>query len=340
MSIPTLTSQDAEPWRPVLGALNAAVAALSGADRDRVWALSADELGSAVALAGQVIAAAEALALTAVLEADERGVGVESSLSRTDWVCAVAPTVQAREASRYARVAAACRKPGLGVLREGVIGGSVSLAKADLIARFATENRALAPAEALTATVAVLVETAPVLTLADVTTAVRYATAHLTPAAHADRVDEHHRTARVFSQVMVAGTGMTQYRLVLDPEAAAVVDTAVSALSAPRPDPVTGMPDARPAAARRADALVELVTRGAGHPPTRPGAGPTQLVVTMAYDALAGQVRGAGITMTGQVLTPGTVRRLACDAQLIPAVLGTHRQVLDWGRSRRLVSGG
>lgn len=32
------------------------------------------------------------------------------------------------------------------------------------------------------------------------------------------------------------------------------------------------------------------------------------------------------------------VRRLACDADLIPAVLGTHSEVLDVGRTRRLVT--
>ena len=30
------------------------------------------------------------------------------------------------------------------------------------------------------------------------------------------------------------------------------------------------------------------------------------------------------------------MRRIACDAALIPAVLGTGGEVLDWGRERRL----
>ena len=34
------------------------------------------------------------------------------------------------------------------------------------------------------------------------------------------------------------------------------------------------------------------------------------------------------------------VRRLACDAEIIPAILGTESQVLDVGRTSRLVTPG
>jgi hypothetical protein len=47
------------------------------------------------------------------------------------------------------------------------------------------------------------------------------------------------------------------------------------------------------------------------------------------------QLRGAGFTSTGQVLSPGTVRRLACDAQLIPMVLGGDSELLDLGHGER-----
>jgi Domain of unknown function (DUF222) len=42
---------------------------------------------------------------------------------------------------------------------------------------------------------------------------------------------------------------------------------------------------------------------------------------------------------TGQELSAETVRRLACDAQILPAVLGGAGQVLDLGRQRRLFTG-
>lgn len=45
-----------------------------------------------------------------------------------------------------------------------------------------------------------------------------------------------------------------------------------------------------------------------------------------------------GITGLGQTLTPGQVRVLACDAQIIPAVLGSRGEILDLGRGKRLAT--
>ena len=44
--------------------------------------------------------------------------------------------------------------------------------------------------------------------------------------------------------------------------------------------------------------------------------------------------------MTGQLLAPETVRRMACDATIIPVVLGTDSEVLDLGRAKRLFTPG
>ncbi len=63
-----------------------------------------------------------------------------------------------------------------------------------------------------------------------------------------------------------------------------------------------------------------------------------QLVVTVSLDELVNGVR-AGTLETGTRLTPGAVRRLACDAGVLPVVLGGNSQVLDVGRQRRLFTG-
>ena len=52
----------------------------------------------------------------------------------------------------------------------------------------------------------------------------------------------------------------------------------------------------------------------------------------------AGLGAGFGVSATGDVLSPATVRRLACDASLIAAVLGGHGEPLDVGRRHRLVT--
>jgi hypothetical protein len=48
--------------------------------------------------------------------------------------------------------------------------------------------------------------------------------------------------------------------------------------------------------------------------------------------------RGYGVDGHGNPLTPATIRRLACDALLIPAVLGSDSAVLDLGRAARFAS--
>ncbi|MEO6999958.1 MAG: DUF222 domain-containing protein, partial [Terracoccus sp.] len=42
--------------------------------------------------------------------------------------------------------------------------------------------------------------------------------------------------------------------------------------------------------------------------------------------------------LSGDVLTAATVRRMACDAAIIPVVLGSDSQPLDVGRQERLVT--
>ncbi|MCP2323730.1 hypothetical protein HDA40_002237 [Hamadaea flava] len=102
---------------------------------------------------------------------------------------------------------------------------------------------------------------------------------------------------------------------------------------------LAGEPDLRSAGARRADALVEVCQRimNAGELPDNGGEKP-HLTITLPWDALQAKV-GAGLLDTGDLLTPETVRRLACDAMIIPAVLGGDGQVLDVGRARRLIDG-
>ncbi|MDG4830453.1 DUF222 domain-containing protein [Solwaraspora sp. WMMD1047] len=121
---------------------------------------------------------------------------------------------------------------------------------------------------------------------------------------------------------------------VLDLETAGLLHAALDPLCAP-----TGDGDDRSPGQRRHDALADvcrLVLR-TGQLPASGGDRP-QLVVTIGYHALVREM-GAGMLDTGAALTPATVRRLACDAVILPAVLGGNGQVLDVGRQRRLFTG-
>ena len=47
-----------------------------------------------------------------------------------------------------------------------------------------------------------------------------------------------------------------------------------------------------------------------------------KVVVLIDHQTLVGQVRGTGQALSGDVLSPEVVRRMACDASIIPVVLG------------------
>ena len=117
-------------------------------------------------------------------------------------------------------------------------------------------------------------------------------------------------------------------------EDATVVSAALDPLSCPGTDA-----DSRSPAQLRADALVEIcrLAMRTGELPNSGGEHP-QLAVTVAYDPLT-RALGAGRLDGGDRLSPAAVRRLACDAQVLPVVLGGAGQVLDAGRARRLATG-
>ena len=64
----------------------------------------------------------------------------------------------------------------------------------------------------------------------------------------------------------------------------------------------------------------------------------TTLLLTMDWESLRDGL-GAATTLggldAGTHLAPETVRRLSCDASVIPVVLGTGGEVMDWGLAKR-----
>jgi hypothetical protein len=129
---------------------------------------------------------------------------------------------------------------------------------------------------------------------------------------------------------MIALSGM------LDPESGATLHTALTAVMS---QPAAG--DDRTTGQRRADALVDLA-RIALTTSTLPqtGGDRPRVTVTIDWDTLCSQVedsRTAGTLTAGPLgdtpITAETARRIACDAQIIPAVLGGTSELLDLGRA-------
>lgn len=87
---------------------------------------------------------------------------------------------------------------------------------------------------------------------------------------------------------------------------------------------------------RRADALVRLVATHRGAPAVA-GDRP-RVVVTMTEESLRQRAEQAGVLDSGTEVTPGQLRRICCDAGLVPVVLGSASEILDVGREERLVT--
>ena len=126
-------------------------------------------------------------------------------------------------------------------------------------------------------------------------------------------------------------------------EDAAVIRAALLPLTAPTPqtDPTTcrQLPDARDFGVRMWDALVAVAQHALDTdlPPESHGSRP-RVTVSMELETLRGELASRGVTEDGLELAPSVVRRLACDAEIIPVVLGSAGEVLDVGRSHRLVT--
>ncbi|MCA1675994.1 MAG: HNH endonuclease, partial [Actinobacteria bacterium] len=111
----------------------------------------------------------------------------------------------------------------------------------------------------------------------------------------------------------------------------------IDALAKPSPV-IEGIPDERSLPARQGDALVDAAHQvlGFGNLPDCGGERP-HVTVMMDLDDLLHSLRGALLDI-GQTLHPETARMLACDAAVVPVVLGGQSQPLDLGRSRRTLN--
>src|SRR4051812_2895473 len=262
-------------------------------------------------------------------------VKASDAASPAGWVRQWGTSYRAGGAAALVRVAAAVAKPDNKLLAEAVLAARVPVCNAAVAL---TEMEALLPrltpacAETVLAGfVAIAQSDGP----REIRALRPQVIARYGRLAEFQRREDLLKCGRSLSQPY-ADDGMAEYRLRLDPEGQAVLEAILGPLAAPQPSTDAGA-DLRSSDQRRADALVEVcrrATAAGGAAPTTPKAA---VVVTMDFTDLA-QRTGAGTTLTGDLLAPETVRRMACDAAVIPAVLGGRSELLDLGRTVRLVT--
>ena len=131
------------------------------------------------------------------------------------------------------------------------------------------------------------------------------------------------------------GHGQVHGRFTLDAVTGAMLKKAMLAFAAPKHRAASGpLGERRPTPERLGQAFAELIQRYPVKRLPKAGGLTATVVVLMPLETLMGGLKAAKLE-TGETISPGLARRLACEAAIIPAVLGGPSQVLDLGHQTR-----
>ncbi|MDG4780333.1 DUF222 domain-containing protein [Micromonospora sp. WMMD961] len=323
----------------MIDALEQAEAAVAACFDTSAWAATEHDLVAALDAAHRIEQRLAAVKLSLVRELDGRGTATAQGASSTAVWLRDRLRLGVGVARRLVELAATLESAPNGV-RDALAGGSVDVEQVRVIANTVETVRVSAGTEAADKAVGVLVGWAAQFDAALLRRLGTRILDHVAPdvadaaAEAALRAQESRAAGDRHVTISEQSDGRLRLAGILDTEAAAALRAAIDPLTGP-----TGPDDTRTAGQRRHDALADVcrLALRTGELPES-GGDLTQVVVTTSYDELTRQL-GTGALDIGQHLTPATVRRLACDASILPAVLGGTGQVLDVGRQRRLITG-
>ncbi len=234
-----------------------------------------------------------------------------------------------KEAQAAAARATACEQ--MPSFHDALSSGDVSAGHVDALARLSAglDDAARSELKSLEPT---LVDSAKQSTVEDFARECRALDRILSRDEGASRLAQQKKQRRLKRWIDRA-TGMCHTHLELDPESDGEVSAALSAALAAE--------QAKPQCADltwdqlQADALVGLITGARTLDRRVP-----EVSVLIDLDTLQSRLHDHSVceTADGNPLPPETVRRLGCDADIIPIVLGGHSEVLDVGREQRLAT--
>lgn len=355
------------PVQQVLGVVVGALDDLGDPERrsprsDALWSLGDREVDAL--LVGLVSAAdrIRARALDLVTEAQRRNRAADAgATSHRAWLAGllhVAPAEAGRMIGVAATLAAAAADPVTAPLVEDVHRGTVPVEQALVGATALASVPEDLSDDLRDAAVTVVRTNARVFDPAQLRQLTERLVAVVDPergdALLAEQLRRAERRAHALRELVIGAPvdGQVHGRFVLPTADAATLSAALDSLAKPSParpaDPWTEAADQVPTAARdertprqrNADALVELARRAlAGDDLPDTGGHRPQVVVTVDLEHLRRRV-GAGTTIGGSALSVATARRVACDAGILPVVLGSTSQPLDIGRETRVVPAG
>ncbi|MGL5865766.1 MAG: HNH endonuclease signature motif containing protein [Dermatophilaceae bacterium] len=350
------TARTPAEQRSVLVAAREALAELAH-DATR---LSAAEVAEVMALVDQVGAQAGAARVGLAVENARRDGLASRELG--SWVAEHAPSLRQGGAAAVARLAGEVLAPS----RTAALSGSAPVepdpASPVGIVWGCVREGVLQPANALTVLAEerrlqsrLVPEAVPTVTRALVGLVVAHGTStmkRLRPrllAQHGalgelDKAQERLRSGAYLTPRWVESADVTRYELVMTPEQAATLEAAIGPLARPAPNEETTERDHRPSGQRRVEALTEVCRRSAGIDAENSGrdgtagtASAVHVMVTLAdLEERTGCAEVLGSAAAGTVIGPEQLRKIACDAALVPYVLGAAGEVLEQGMSVRL----
>jgi hypothetical protein len=325
-----------------------------------LYQASGSELAELMGLVDDVAAQASAARVTITVEAVHRGQVAQEDTNPHGWVRDHAPSLRQGGAGAVAKVALAVAPPAaqwrpegagvdpdspLGLVWAAVRDGSVSPSLATAVMSELDRLLPLLREEATSTVTTVLLDLGRTWGPAVMRRLRPRLLAEHGLAGVLDDVQERLAPAARLSSPFVESGDLTEYQLLMTPEQAAALEAAIGPLTAPAPNDETGERDLRPSGQRRVEALTEVCRRSSAADAHATGgadgaagsASAVHVLVPLAdLQARTGCGEVLGSSATGTVLSPEVLRRLACEADLIPHVLGTAGEDLDLGRVVRL----
>lgn len=303
------------------------------------WTLGSEETRAALVEISQLRAQVDELAARTLAHAIEMGAGEEvGAASTANWL-SVATRQTRSSAHRQARVAVELRTHPR--TRDAAAQGTVLAEQAEVITHAVDQLSEGTPPDDVDACERYLIEAA---TRFDAT-ALRRLGRRLVEVIDPDGADAHEaalleaEAAAVEKKVSLTlrdqGDGSVRGSFVLPVLEAAQLKTALLALAAPKSVRAHGgdYDHRRPTHHRLGQAFREYVSRFPADALPEAGGVAATIAITMDLDTLLGAQKAA--TLGDLRIAPGDARRLACEAGLVPAVLGTASEVLDLGRTSR-----
>jgi Domain of unknown function (DUF222) len=328
----------ARPKHPVTDAVTAMHAALDETAGMSLWSLPDDEVDSLLADVHRLQGRVAGVAARLVAEVDRRELAKRAGGASTQaWL---RHRLQLAPAEAKQQVTSAGALTSLDLIREALAVGDLSRAHAEVVVKMMDTLPSSLGQETMDRAERQLVAWCREFDPRDVARLGRRLWEVVDPDGADEREGEllakQEREASRRRHLSIGGDGFGRHLLrgVFDPESAATISAALDPLAKPLSSTADGT-DPRTPGQRYADALVELCRRqlAAGDLPTRGGERP-QLMLTVSFDNLRAKV-GSGLLDNGNRLSPDAVRKLACDATVLPAVLDGDGQPLDLGRACR-----